>query len=221
MEFLANDLAYGVRPGPALWSVARMRAMKQANRQGSSLSHFLSEALLLSAGQEEEHNGGHGHSRGGYELQSARSVFDKYDTDGDGVLNTLEVAAMLDALNYDVDANYISDIMGQFGQFDTSGDGVIDITEFPRLWEHLDGEPLAELEPELASAAFEMPPGMSAEDAAIWPSECLHHSSVRAQVSHVWVGFLMQCVACVQHFKVTSKITLRLVAASAQMGSAT
>ena len=38
MEFIANDLAYGVRCGPVLWSVAQMRAMKNATRQGSSVS---------------------------------------------------------------------------------------------------------------------------------------------------------------------------------------
>ena len=126
-------------------------------------------------------------------------VFDKYDTNGDGVLDTSEVAAMLDALNFDVNANYIGDVMGQFGEFDTSSDGVIDIRkqtnnpqhnlipgmflsecvwcaeEFARLWEHLDGEPLAEIEPELASAV-ETPTGMSAEDAAVWPSEWRHRS---------------------------------------------
>ena len=75
-------------------------------------------------------------------MQSARAVFDKYDTNRDGVLDQDEVAAMIDSIGYEVDASYVGGVMEIFGKFDTDRNGTIELAEFPQLWEHLGGEAL-------------------------------------------------------------------------------
>ena len=75
-------------------------------------------------------------------MQSARAVFDKYDTNRDGVLDQDEVAAMIDSIGYEVDASYVGGVMEIFGKFDTDHNGTIELAEFPQLWEHLGGEAL-------------------------------------------------------------------------------
>ena len=72
--------------------------------------------------------------------QTARAVFDKYDTNRDGVLDQDEVAAMIDSIGYEVDASYVGGVMEIFGKFDTDHNGTIEMAEFPQLWEHLGGE---------------------------------------------------------------------------------
>ena len=76
-------------------------------------------------------------------MQTSRSVFELYDTNGDGVLDRDEVTAMIDAIGYEVDSSYVGGVLEIFGKFDTDSDGTIDLTEFPRLWEHMGGDPLA------------------------------------------------------------------------------
>ena len=77
------------------------------------------------------------------DTRTTRSVFELYDTNGDGVLDRDEVTAMIDAIGYEVDSSYVGELMEIFGKFDTDSDGTIDLTEFPRLWEHMGGDPLA------------------------------------------------------------------------------
>eukprot|EP01048_Picozoa_sp_COSAG05_P030153 COSAG05_NODE_10321_length_571_cov_1.828390_1_plen_111_part_00 len=55
----------------------------------------------------------HAAGRGG--PQTARAVFDKYDTNRDGVLDQDEVAAMIDSIGYEVDASYVGGVMEIFG----------------------------------------------------------------------------------------------------------
>ena len=74
---------------------------------------------------------------------TARETFDLYDTNRDGVLDQREIAAMIDAIGYEVDSSYVGGVMGIFGQFDGDGNGSIDMTEFQSLWEHLGGAPFA------------------------------------------------------------------------------
>ena len=45
MEFVRNDLAFGVRPGPVLWKVASLRALGRAEGGGLAVSDVLAEAL--------------------------------------------------------------------------------------------------------------------------------------------------------------------------------
>ena len=83
------------------------------------------------------------------DTRTTRSVFELYDTNGDGVLDRDEVTAMIDAIGYEVDSSYVGELMEIFGNFDADSiipklrDGTIDLAEFPRLWEHLGGDPLA------------------------------------------------------------------------------
>ena len=67
-------------------------------------------------------------------------LFRKYDTNGDGVLDMEEVAAMIDDIGYDVDQNYIAGTVEIFGQFDADGNGTISLDEFEALWAHLGQE---------------------------------------------------------------------------------
>jgi hypothetical protein len=53
------------------------------------------------------------------------------------MLDQAEVAAMIDELGYDVDANYVDGVMGLFGEFDRDQNGTIEPAEFNRLWTHL------------------------------------------------------------------------------------
>jgi Ca2+-binding EF-hand superfamily protein len=75
--------------------------------------------------------------------RTARQVFERYDTNGDGVLDQNEVAVMIDDIGYQVDDSYVGGVMDIFGRFDQDQNGTIDLGEFPRLWEHLGGEALA------------------------------------------------------------------------------
>ena len=74
--------------------------------------------------------------------QTAQSVFRKYDTNGDGVLDQDEVAAMMDDLDMEAEDSYVDGVLDVFGRFDTDGGGSIGLNEFPALWTHLGGAPL-------------------------------------------------------------------------------
>ena len=97
---------------------------------------------------------------------SARALFDQYDTNRDGVLDQAEVAAMIEAIGYEVDASYVGGVMDIFGRFDTDNGGTIDLSEFSRLWAHLGQGPLAAEEgeeeaqqPRIEAAAARQPLG--------------------------------------------------------------
>ena len=85
--------------------------------------------------------------------ETAAQVFNKYDRNRDGVLDADEVTAMIDDIGYEVDPSYVGGVMGIFGRFDIDGGGTIDMSEFPALWEHLGGPPLA-----AEAATIEAPP---------------------------------------------------------------
>ena len=76
-------------------------------------------------------------------VQQLWDVFNVYDINRDGVLDQREVAAMFDAIGYEVDSSYVGGVMDIFGQFDGDGNGSIHMTEFQSLWEHLGGAPFA------------------------------------------------------------------------------
>jgi Ca2+-binding EF-hand superfamily protein len=69
-------------------------------------------------------------------------VFSRYDQNGDGVLDQLEVAAMIASIGYDVDSAYTRGVMDMFGAHDRDGDGQIELAEFPALWAQLSDEKL-------------------------------------------------------------------------------
>ena len=59
--------------------------------------------------------------------EAAALVFRRYDINGDGVLDSTEIASMVEALGFDADQNYVEDIMGKFGRFDRNADGVVQV----------------------------------------------------------------------------------------------
>ena len=157
MEFVRNDLAFGVRPGPVLWKVASLRALGRAEGGGLTVSDVLAEALrnagaspaavsmpgtvqALTVSSETirclHDRWSSLTKRGGCVAQgrraTAREVFSRYDTDGNGVLDSKEVSAMLADIGYLVEPEYVDDVMGKFGDFDTDGNGLIDLAEFPQ-----------------------------------------------------------------------------------------
>jgi hypothetical protein len=69
--------------------------------------------------------------------QTAAALFNKYDTNGDGVLDKDEVRAMMDDVGYEADEDYIDGMVDVFGKFDKDGGGSIGMSEFPALWKHL------------------------------------------------------------------------------------
>ena len=69
--------------------------------------------------------------------QTSVALFNKYDTNHDGVLDQAEVTAMMADIGYEADEEYISGTLDVFGQFDTDGGGSIGMAEFPALWKHL------------------------------------------------------------------------------------
>jgi Ca2+-binding EF-hand superfamily protein len=79
--------------------------------------------------------------------ESLQEVFARYDRNRDGMLDQAEVAAMIDELGYDVDANYVDGVMGLFGKFDRDQSGGVEVDEFAALWAHLGGPPLADASP--------------------------------------------------------------------------
>ena len=90
-------------------------------------------------------------------------VFDKYDRNRDGVLDADEVTAMIDDIGYEVDPSYVGGVMRIFGRFDIDGGGTIDMSEFPALWEHLGGPPLAAEAPPPAAALPAAAPSAAAQ----------------------------------------------------------
>jgi Ca2+-binding EF-hand superfamily protein len=69
--------------------------------------------------------------------QTAAALFNKYDTNRDGLLDMDEVRALMDDVGYDVDEDYLEGVHKVFGRFDTDQGGTIGLSEFPALWKHL------------------------------------------------------------------------------------
>ena len=83
--------------------------------------------------EEEQEEEGEG------EEDPLQATFDRFDTNGDGVLDADEVGAMMRELGYKTTDDYVSQTMELFGEFDTDGDHNIAPEEFGALWEHLGG----------------------------------------------------------------------------------
>ena len=72
--------------------------------------------------------------------QTAATLFNKYDTNQDGLLDADEVRVLMEDVGYEVDEadeNYFSSIQEVFGKFDTDQGGTIGMSEFPALWKYL------------------------------------------------------------------------------------
>ena len=66
-----------------------------------------------------------------------RMAFDKYNTNGDGMLDKPEIEAMLRSVNYAFDSDYIEGLAQLFGRFDVDGSGGIELAEFRDMWDQL------------------------------------------------------------------------------------
>eukprot|EP01048_Picozoa_sp_COSAG05_P014864 COSAG05_NODE_1725_length_4206_cov_2.026784_4_plen_191_part_00 len=71
--------------------------------------------------------------------KTVSATFQQYDTNNDGVLDEMEVSAMMNAVGFEVDGDYVKGVMNIFGKFDADIDGGIDVTEFGKLWAYLGG----------------------------------------------------------------------------------
>ena len=89
--------------------------------------------------------------------QTVSQAFAKYDTNGNGTLDSDEVLRMIAGMGFDVDEEYVAGVMQIFGSFDHDERGAIEMDEFAALWEHLGGSRLA---PESAEAAGQGTPKM-------------------------------------------------------------
>ena len=66
-----------------------------------------------------------------------RMAFDKYNTNGDGMLDKPEIEAMLRSVNFEFDSDYIEGLAQLFGRFDVDGSGGIELAEFRDMWDQL------------------------------------------------------------------------------------
>eukprot|EP01048_Picozoa_sp_COSAG05_P018180 COSAG05_NODE_2612_length_2837_cov_2.529584_3_plen_264_part_00 len=66
-------------------------------------------------------------------------TFEKYDLNGDGLLDASELGQMLVSLGFKPDPDYIAEMIRTFGAFDGNGDGQLDVREFEPLWTHIGG----------------------------------------------------------------------------------
>ena len=108
--------------------------------------------------EEEEEEG---------EEDPLQATFDRFDTNGDGVLDAAEVGAMMRELGYKTTDDYVSQTMELFGEFDTDGDHNIAPEEFGALWEHLGGGAIAGAESGEATV-------VSAEQEEEWQADPLY-----------------------------------------------
>ena len=60
---------------------------------------------------------------------AAAEAFLQYDTNGDGILDNEELKAMMQALGYQTNPDYLQQMIEAFGAFDGNGDGQIDVSE--------------------------------------------------------------------------------------------
>ena len=68
---------------------------------------------------------------------SSDDVFDRFDLNLNGALDDKDMKHMCHQLRIDVDEQYVSELISNFGRFDQNGSGEIDKTEFRGLWQLL------------------------------------------------------------------------------------
>lgn len=83
------------------------------------------------------------------------AAFEKYNRNGDGLLDLDELRVLLEDANYKVDDTYVDGLAGMFGTWDSDGSGGIEEGEFRELWGKLGLGGL------LASVAAPPPPSHS------------------------------------------------------------
>ena len=65
------------------------------------------------------------------------AAFNRYNRNGDGLLDMEELGWLLEDAAYHVDASYVDGLAGLFGKWDADGSGGIEMAEFRDLWEKL------------------------------------------------------------------------------------
>ena len=69
--------------------------------------------------------------------------FARFDEDGDGVLNILEVSALVKAMGFALDPAWMSDLIAKY---DVDQDGALSITEFEPVYQFLESHVKASIE---------------------------------------------------------------------------
>ena len=105
------------------------------------------------------------------------AVFDRFNANGDGMLDMEEVRAMLDAAGYAADSEYVVGLADMFGTYDADGSGGIELSEFREMYEKLGLGPL------LAGATG------GAAPAVAWPNEVLGGEQRAREVTAVFERF--------------------------------
>jgi len=105
------------------------------------------------------------------------AVFDRFNANGDGMLDMEEVRAMLDAAGYAADSEYVVGLADMFGTYDADGSGGIELSEFREMYEKLGLGPL------LAGATG------GAAPAVAWPNEVLGGEQRAREVTAVFDRF--------------------------------
>lgn len=91
------------------------------------------------------------------------AVFNKYNRNGDGMLDLEEIKILLNDAHFEVDDQYVHGIAGMFGEWDTDGSGGIQLGEFRQLWDQLDlGSMLREAMDDADDGEDEPPPQIKA-----------------------------------------------------------
>ena len=124
------------RERPELYDLGRDDAYAHA-RERATLSQASAKALEQGFSPVRE-----GATEDEPQPQTLADAFALYDTNGDGMLDRTEVAAMVEHLGYDVDADYVGGVIQMFGTYDLNADGAIESDQFGALWERLGEDPL-------------------------------------------------------------------------------
>ena len=64
-------------------------------------------------------------------------LFNRYNANGDGILDMTEVKEMLMDVNYEVNESYLNGLADLFGRFDSDGSGGVELEEFRNMYDQL------------------------------------------------------------------------------------
>ena len=74
---------------------------------------------------------------GAAKIDPVVAAFDRFNRNGDGMLDMEEVRLMMENANYSVDAPYVVGLADMFGTYDEDGSGGIELPEFRIMWAQL------------------------------------------------------------------------------------
>ena len=106
---------------------------------GIEFDEFTELHRHLNSGGEEEAEAEASAVGGRAEDRALRASFDRFDLNGDGVLDEKEISSMMVTMGFAADRGYLTQMLSVFGAHDTDKNGLIDYMEFEALYSHLGG----------------------------------------------------------------------------------